>query len=114
MVHANAVVNGGANVVPPIQDPSQPGNVYFVHASDRPSSVSITPVLNHSNYHSWARSMRRALGARNKYDFVDGLIPVPTEFDPSFKAWNRCNMLIHSWIMNSVQHALTVVFVLLV
>ncbi|MCI39003.1 retrovirus-related pol polyprotein from transposon TNT 1-94, partial [Trifolium medium] len=23
-------------------------------------------------------------------------------FDPSFRAWNRCNMLIHSWIMNSV------------
>ena len=105
--NVNAANNGGANVVAPIQDPSQqPGNVYFVHASDGPSSVSITPVLNHSNYHSWARSMRRALGAKNKFDFVDGSIPVPTEFDPSFKAWNRCNMLIHSWIMNSVEEAI--------
>jgi len=25
------------------------------------------------------------------------------EFDPSFNAWNHCNMLIHSWIMNSVE-----------
>ncbi|MCI26178.1 flavonol sulfotransferase-like protein, partial [Trifolium medium] len=27
-------------------------------------------------------------------------------FDPSFRAWNRCNMLIHSWIMNSVDPAI--------
>ncbi|MCI60210.1 receptor-like serine/threonine kinase, partial [Trifolium medium] len=76
------------NAPPP--DPSQiPGNVYYVHSSDGPSSVSVTPVLTHSNYHAWARSMRRALGAKNKYDFVDGSIDVPDEFDPSFKAWSR-------------------------
>jgi hypothetical protein len=50
--------------------------------------------------------MRRALGAKNKYDFVDGTIPVPDSFDPSFKAWTRCNMLIHSWIMNSVEDSI--------
>jgi hypothetical protein len=106
----NAAVNGGVlggGVIPPILDPSQqPGNVYYVHASDGPSSVAITPVLNNSNYHSWARSLRRALGGKNKFDFVDGSIPVPTDFDPSFKAWNRCNMLVHSWIMNSVEDSI--------
>ncbi|MCI55276.1 receptor-like serine/threonine kinase, partial [Trifolium medium] len=55
------------------QDSSQiPGNVYYVHPFDGPASVSITPVLTHSNYHTWARAMRRALGAKNKLDFVDG------------------------------------------
>ncbi|MCI40253.1 receptor-like serine/threonine kinase, partial [Trifolium medium] len=49
-------------------------NVYHVHPSDGPSSVSITPVLTHSNHHAWARSMRRALGGKNKFDFVDGTI----------------------------------------
>ncbi|MCI53913.1 receptor-like serine/threonine kinase, partial [Trifolium medium] len=72
--------------VQPPQDPSQiPGNVYYVHSSDGPSSVSVTPVLTHSNYHGWARSMRGALGAKIKYDFVDGTIPVPVPFDPSYK-----------------------------
>jgi hypothetical protein len=57
------------------EDPSQiPGNVYYVHSSDGPSSVSVTPKLNHSNYDSWTRSMRRALGAKNKFDFVNGTI----------------------------------------
>jgi len=65
----NAAANGGVNgraVIPPLLDPSQqPGNVYYVH----PSSVTVTPVLNNSNYHSWARSMRRALGGKEQIQF---------------------------------------------
>ncbi|MCI76540.1 receptor-like serine/threonine kinase, partial [Trifolium medium] len=44
-----------------ITDQSSP---YYVHSSDGPSSVAVKPVLNGSNYHSWARSMRRALGGK--------------------------------------------------
>jgi hypothetical protein len=58
--------------------------------------------------------MRRALGGKMKYDFVDGSIPVPTDqFDPSFRAWTRCNMLVHSWIMNSVTESIgqSIVFI---
>jgi hypothetical protein len=51
--------------------------------------------------------MRRALGAKNKFDFVNATIEVPADdFDPSFKAWCRCNMLVHSWIMNSVDDSI--------
>ncbi|RHN39409.1 putative gag-polypeptide of LTR copia-type [Medicago truncatula] len=94
----------------PTIDPLSP---YYVHPSDGPTSVSITPVLTGSNYHSWARSMRRALGGKMKYDFVDGSIPVPTDLDPLFRAWSRCNMLVHSWIMNSVTESIgqSIVFI---
>jgi len=38
-----------------------------------------------------------------KFESVDGTIPpIPNNFDPTFHSWNRCNMLVHSWIMNSV------------
>ncbi|KAK2375797.1 putative mitochondrial protein [Trifolium repens] len=89
---------------PPPQDPStDPTSPFYVHSSDGPSSVKVTPLLTSSNYHSWARSMRRALGAKLKFEFLDGSIPAPIDaFDPSYRSWNRCNMLIHSWIMNSV------------
>jgi hypothetical protein len=51
--------------------------------------------------------MRRALGGKLKLDFVDGTFPVISDpFDPSFRAWNRCNMLVHSWIMNSVSESI--------
>ncbi|GAU25332.1 hypothetical protein TSUD_375950 [Trifolium subterraneum] len=34
-------------------------------------------------------------------------VPVPADqFDPSFQSWNRCNMLVHSWIMNSVSECI--------
>ncbi|MCI15435.1 hypothetical protein A2U01_0036573 [Trifolium medium] len=103
----NANAGAIAPPAPPPQDPSQiPENIYYVHPFDGPSSVSVSPVLTHSNYHDWARSMRRALGAKNKFDFVDGTIPVPIPFDPSYKAWSRCNMLVHSWIMNSVKESI--------
>ncbi|GAU31242.1 hypothetical protein TSUD_149280 [Trifolium subterraneum] len=88
----------------PASDPSSP---YYVHSSDGPSSVKVTPLLTGSNYHSWSRSMRRVLGGKLKLEFVDGTIPVPADqFDPSFRAWNRCNMLVHSWIMNSVSESI--------
>ncbi|MCI35227.1 retrovirus-related Pol polyprotein from transposon TNT 1-94, partial [Trifolium medium] len=90
--------------VDPVLDQTSP---YFVHPSDGPSSVTVKPVLDGSNYHSWARSMRRALGGKMKFEFVDGSIAVPTDpFDPTFRAWNRCNMLVHSWLMNSVSESI--------
>jgi hypothetical protein len=68
---------------------------YFVHPSDGPSSISISPKLNGSNYHSWAKSMRRELVGKMKLEFVDGTIdPVVEDFEPSFRAWNMCNMLV--------------------
>jgi hypothetical protein len=93
---------------PPPADPStDPTSPFYVHSSDGPSSVKVTPLLVGSNYHSWARSMRRALGAKLKFEFLDGSILTPADaFDPSYRAWNRCNMLIHSWIMNSVDSSI--------
>lgn len=47
--------------------------------------------------------MRRALSEKNKFTFVNGSIPVLEEFDPSFKAWNHCKILVHMWILNPVE-----------
>lgn len=88
---------------PPPEPTSDPTSPFYIHPSDGPSSVKVTPVLKGYNYHSWARSTRRALGGKLKLDFVDGSIQVPTyDFDPSFYVWNMCNMLVHSWLLNSV------------
>ncbi|MCI71226.1 receptor-like serine/threonine kinase, partial [Trifolium medium] len=71
--------------VAPMDPTSDPSSPYYVHSSDGPSSVKVTPLLTGSNYHSWSRSMRRALGGKLKLEFVDGTIPIPEDqFDPSF------------------------------
>jgi len=52
--------------------------------------------------------MRRALGAKMKLEFVDGTIPpVLDEFDPTYRSFNRCNMLVLSWILNSVSPSIS-------
>ncbi|MCH79444.1 integrase catalytic region [Trifolium medium] len=56
--------------------------------------------------------MLRALGAKNKIRFVDGSMEIPPIHDLNRVAWERCNHLIISWILNSVTEliASTIVF----
>jgi hypothetical protein len=76
MAH-NANIDVVNPLAPPPQDPSYiHGNVYHVHPSDGPLSVSITQVLTHSNDHDWVCSMHFALGAKDKFDFLDGMFPI--------------------------------------
>jgi hypothetical protein len=82
---APAATRAGVSNPPPLDPQLDQTSPYYVHPSDGPSSVSITPKLNGSNYHAWARSMKRALGSKMKLNFVDGSIPpVVDSFDPSF------------------------------
>lgn len=91
--------------IDPALDQTSP---YFVHLSDGPSSVTVLPKLTGSNYHSWARSMKWALGGKMKIEFIDGSLPIPIDsFDPSLHAWNHCYMLVHSWIMNYVSNSIS-------
>lgn len=39
---------------------------------------------------------------KNKISFIDGTLPKPDRFDPTFDAWEKCNNQVHTWIMNSV------------
>jgi hypothetical protein len=56
--------------------------------------------------------MQRALGAKNKLRFIDGSLEIPNLQDLNRPQWERCNHLIHSWLINSVsdQIASTIVF----
>ena len=95
------------------QNQDQSLDPYYVHSSENSSTVSVTPQLNGDNYHSWSMKMRRALAMKNKYKFVDGSIPVPNEDDLNRSAWERCNNLVHTWIINSISPSIahSVVFI---
>jgi len=60
---------------------------YYVHLSEGPNSVTVSPKIDGSNYLAWTRAMRRALGAKNKFQFVNGTILVPALGDPNRQAW---------------------------
>jgi len=94
------------------QSNSDADSPFYVHPSDEPNSLTVTPKLIGSNYLAWSYSLQRALGAKNKLAFIDGSIPTPDMLDLNRSAWERCNHLIHSWILNSVSESIaqTLVF----
>lgn len=87
-------------------------SAYFVHPSEGPNFVVVSPKFNCSNYLAWSRSMQRALAAKNKLPFINGTIHVPDNDDLNRNAWERCNHLVHSWLINSVSDSIaqTIVF----
>jgi len=50
--------------------------------------------------------MQLALGAKNKLAFIDGTLPIPELYDLN-RGGERCNHLIHSWILNYVSPQIT-------
>jgi len=87
-------------------------SAYFVHPSEGPNSVIVSPKFNGSNYLAWSRSMQRALGAKNKLSFINVILHVPENDDLNRNAWEQCNHLVHSWLINSVLDSIaqTIVF----
>ncbi|MCI52510.1 hypothetical protein A2U01_0073754 [Trifolium medium] len=77
-------------------------SIFYIHPSEGPNSVSVTPKLIGSNFLAWNRAMQRALGSKNKLRFVDGTMEIPPIHDLNRAQWERCNHLILSWILNSV------------
>jgi len=102
MAHNNIAstnTNNGTAVTNPSHSTT---SEYYVHPSDGPNSVPVTSPLDGSNYLAWDRTMCRALSAKNMFQLVDRSNPVHVLHDPSRKVWERCNILIHSWIAYSV------------
>ncbi|KAF1869329.1 hypothetical protein Lal_00018422, partial [Lupinus albus] len=75
-----------------------PTSPYFIHPSENPGAALVSTHLNEENYHSWSRAMVMSLKMKNKLPFVDGSLPRPMEDDQTFKAWDRCNDLVVSWL----------------
>ncbi|XP_020991964.1 uncharacterized protein LOC110278129 [Arachis duranensis] len=82
-------------------------NPYYIHPSENPTSVLVTPVLTGNNYHSWKRSFTMAIISKNKYGFLTGSISSPLPGDPLFSAWEHCNNLVLSWLFHSLSPSIT-------
>jgi len=79
-----------------------PTNPYYLHLGENPGLVLVSNVLNDNSYVSWSRNMQRALLSKNKLKFVNGNIKTPLPTDPNYETWERCNVMILSWIMRTL------------
>nr|GLL17069.1 uncharacterized protein LOC109157807 [Ipomoea trifida] len=72
---APTATNANRNTQVPIIDfnSSDAGNPYYLHSNESPALVLVSPALDGSNYHPWARAMKIALSTKNKLAFIDGV-----------------------------------------
>ncbi|XP_030963776.1 eukaryotic translation initiation factor 4G-like [Quercus lobata] len=76
---------------------------YCLKSGDNPGSILVTELLiGRGNYPSWSRAMVIALTAKNKIEFINGVISKPEANSPLYKAWTLANTMVLSWIYNSV------------
>ncbi|KAM1033353.1 hypothetical protein TB2_036345 [Malus domestica] len=78
---------------------------FYIHHSDHPNLVLVSKKLNGDNYTTWARGMEISLSAKNKLGFINGDIAEPSSSeDPdAHAAWRRCNDMILSWLLHSLE-----------
>lgn len=77
------------------QDPS---SIYYIHPSDSSTNQLVSTKFNGEGFNNWKRSMMLILSAKNKLGFVNGTVTAPEPTSPDYKAWERCNDLVISWI----------------
>ena len=46
--------------------------------------------------------MKRALISKNKFKFVIGSITKLDAFHPLFDSWERCNNMVHNWLLHLI------------
>lgn len=81
------------------EDSSSP---YYIHSSDHLGLVLVSNPLTNTNYNSRRKSIFKPLIAKNKAGFIDGSIEHPELDDLLQQAWNRCDSLFSSWLVNFV------------
>ena len=78
-------------------------NPLFLHAADNSGVNLVLDKLNgESNYHTWRRSIIKALNAKNKLGFIYGSVVKPPEDHNDYGSWTRCNDMVCTSITNVV------------
>ncbi|XP_057440407.1 uncharacterized protein LOC130732361 [Lotus japonicus] len=85
-----------------VQDAQTASHALYIHPNESPSTVLVSPPLSDGNYHNWARAMKMSLMTKNKLGFVDGTIGEPPQDHPVLPYWQRCNMMVLSWLIKSM------------
>ena len=89
--------------VPVTSDPTSP---YYINPSENTALPIISEKFSGEVYGEWKRSMIIALATKNKLGFIDGSLPKPAENDPNCGAWKRCDAIIISYILRSLESSI--------
>ncbi|KAH0651014.1 hypothetical protein KY284_030926 [Solanum tuberosum] len=77
-------------------------SVLYLHPSDSPGAPIVPVIFDGIGYRSWRRGIIRSLLVKNKLGFINGDAKKPLSTDPDYKQWERCDNMVTSWILNSL------------
>ena len=81
---------------------SNPASIYYIHPSENSTNPLSSIKFAGNGFTEWKRSVLITLSARNKLGFLNGDYPKPEPHTPEHDAWLRCNDLIISWLLYSL------------
>ncbi|KAL2235582.1 uncharacterized protein LOC110012136 [Sesamum indicum] len=70
----------------------------------------VSAQFNGNNYLTWARSVKIALGAKQKLGYIDGSYVKPTEDKEAIERWQRNDYMVVSWILSSISKEIAEAF----
>ncbi|EEF29619.1 conserved hypothetical protein [Ricinus communis] len=75
--------------------------------NDSPGMPLISTLMNENNYIPWSRSVKLALGAKDKLGYINGEIAKPASTAKKYKMWKKTDCLVAAWILSSIlkEHA---------
>ncbi|XP_020207648.1 uncharacterized protein LOC109792638 [Cajanus cajan] len=77
-------------------------NRYFLTRGDSFGIPLVLIKLDGSNYHSWSCDVSTTLGSKNKLHFINDTLPRPPPGFAMFGHWDRCNSIVMSWLVHSL------------
>ena len=74
----------------------------YIHPSENSSLVLSSSPFDGKNFLPWSRSVYVALGTKMKLGFIDRTFYRPTIDSATFEQWRRVDLMVMSWIWNSI------------
>jgi len=84
----------------------EPSDPLYIHPSDSPGQILVSSIFNGDNFDNWKSSVIIALLARHKVALIDGTFPNPGSTSPTFILWQRNNVMVLSWLLNSLSESI--------
>ena len=85
---------------------------YYLGSSDNSINPLSSIIFNGNNYLPWSRSVKMALGAKNKLGFIDGNITKPAPDSQDYSRWVRNDYMLRCWLFASVTPEIADVLIL--
>ncbi|XP_021740140.1 uncharacterized protein LOC110706531 [Chenopodium quinoa] len=85
---------------------------FFLGTGDQPDQQLGGHKFNDDNFLTWNRSIRLALGVKNKLCFIDGSCRRPAPDSEDLQKWIHNDYMVQSWLLNSMEKIISEGFLL--